>query len=122
MAKCGAKTRSGGHCKNPGGPNGRCKFHGGASLSGPAHPNWKGGRYSKYVPKDLLERYHQAARDPNLVAMHDEIALVDVRVSQLLEAVGETGNTKLWREARTRFDAFKSAGGKGKGAVGAARL
>jgi hypothetical protein len=27
--------------------NGRCPNHGGKSLSGPAHPNYKHGRYSK---------------------------------------------------------------------------
>ena len=37
---CGAKTRSGGSCRQPAMPNGRCRLHGGKSLSGPAH-----GRY-----------------------------------------------------------------------------
>lgn len=99
----------------------RCRLHGGASLVGPAHPNWKHGRHSKWLPKGLATKYAAAIGDPNLVAVRDEIALVDVRVGELLESIGSTGNTKLWREARSRFDAFKRAGGKGKGAVGEAR-
>lgn len=122
MALCGAKTRSGGTCKRAALPNGRCKFHGGASLAGPAHPNWKGGRHSKYLPKDLAERYQEARIDPHLTDLKDELALVDVRIAQLLEALGETGSARLWKEARTKFDAFKRAGGKGKAAVGEARL
>ncbi len=46
---CGAKTRAGTPCKRfAQQPQGRCKLHGGASLYGPAHPNWKHGRRSKH--------------------------------------------------------------------------
>jgi len=47
---CGARTRSGMTCKNApllGGAGQRCKFHGGMSLTGAAHPNWKHGRCTK---------------------------------------------------------------------------
>lgn len=37
---CGAKTRSGGSCRQPAMLNGRCRLHGGKSLSGANH-----GRY-----------------------------------------------------------------------------
>ncbi len=121
-AKCGAKTRSGKPCKKPGvGAGGRCKFHGGESLSGPAHPNFRHGRHSKYMPSALAERYATAARDPDLTSMRDEIALSDVRIGQLLEALGETGNTRLWKASVIAFNQFKAAGGK-KGAVVAARV
>jgi hypothetical protein len=103
-------------------PNGRCKLHGGASLVGPAHPNWRHGRHSKFLPTQLAERYLQAVNDPTLISLRDEMALISVRVSQLLETVGKTGNTRLWRDARQRLDAFKAAGGKGKTAVGQARI
>lgn len=121
MKPCGAKNRSGGRCKKPGtGVGGRCKFHGGASLVGPASPNYRTGRHSKYLPSALLERYHAAMGDPGLISLRDEVALLDGRITQLLETVGETGNLRLWKEARTKLDAFKSAGAK-KGSVGAAR-
>lgn len=41
---CGAKTRSGLPCKNhPIEGKARCKLHGGLSLSGKRHWNWKHG-------------------------------------------------------------------------------
>lgn len=33
----------------------KCRHHGGKSLQGASHPNYKHGRYSK----DPIERYHQ---------------------------------------------------------------
>ena len=46
---CGAKTRSGGRCKNtPIGQTGRCRMHGGKSYGGIASPRFKHGQYSKY--------------------------------------------------------------------------
>lgn len=89
---------------------------------GPAHPNWKHGRHSKFLPKGLAARYEVAARDPDLTSLRDEVVLVDVRIGQLLESLGQTGSGRLWKEARQKFDAFKGASGKGKNAVGAARL
>ena len=45
---CGAKTRSGGRCKNLAMfPAGRCRMHGGKSLRGLASPRYKHGKYSK---------------------------------------------------------------------------
>ena len=44
---CEAKTRSGAPCKNRPMENGRCRFHGGMSLSGPLHGRYKHGRYTK---------------------------------------------------------------------------
>ena len=114
MPKCGAKNRKGQPCQNgcAAGRN-RCKFHGGATPVGPDHHNWKHGRYSKFLPARLLERYHEGANDPNLTALQDELALVDVRIGELLRAVGTTGNLRLWKDARAKLYAFKG-GGDGK--------
>ena len=45
--RCGAKTRKGTPCQCPAlfGKN-RCRLHGGLSLSGKDHPNYKTGRYT----------------------------------------------------------------------------
>lgn len=45
---CGAETRSGKPCRRAPMENGKCSNHGGKSLGGRAHPNYKHGRYSKY--------------------------------------------------------------------------
>jgi hypothetical protein len=44
---CEAKTRSGLSCQKYGMVNGKCRLHGGLSLSGQQHPNFKHGRRSK---------------------------------------------------------------------------
>lgn len=45
--------------------NGRCRMHGGASLSGAEHPNYKHGRYSLYVSASIEEKMQTVAEtDP----------------------------------------------------------
>jgi hypothetical protein len=93
-AKCGAKTRSGGRCKQPGtGAGGRCKFHGGATPVGPASPHFKTGRYSRLLKdiKGIGNHYERALTDPDLLTLREEIALVDARLGQLLEKVAHGG-------------------------------
>ena len=100
MTLCGAKTRSGNPCKSPAMPNGRCRMHGGKSLRGIAHPQFKDGRYSKDMPVRLLERYQAAIDDPELLNMRHEIALLQSRLSDLLTRV-DTGESKsLWEKAK----------------------
>lgn len=58
MTYCGAKNRSGQPCKRPAGwgtdhvGSGKCKLHGGSSLKGFEHPNFKTGSNSIY--RDFL--------------------------------------------------------------------
>jgi len=61
-----------------------------------------------------MTRYQEAISDPEILAMRDDLALIDVRVAELLERVnsGESGArskrlTDIWRTveaARTRQD------------------
>ena len=55
--RCGAKTRSGGKCKNWAMANGRCRMHGGKST-GPPKQNSNArthGLFAKYLPGETLE-------------------------------------------------------------------
>lgn len=54
---CGAKTRAGGCCRQPAMKNGRCRLHGGKSLSGSAHGRYKHGRRTK----EAIEQRRQLA-------------------------------------------------------------
>ena len=45
--RCGARTRAGTPCMAPAMRNGRCRMHGGASLSGRAHGRYKHGEFTK---------------------------------------------------------------------------
>ncbi|WP_319585295.1 HGGxSTG domain-containing protein [uncultured Desulfobulbus sp.] len=51
-AFCGAKTRSGGSCRQPAMQNGRCRLHGGKSLSGKDHGRYKHGRFTKAAKEE----------------------------------------------------------------------
>ena len=46
IPRCGARTRSGGHCGHYSMPNGRCRYHGGKST-GAKNPIVKHGYYTK---------------------------------------------------------------------------
>src|SRR5690606_6632650 len=84
--ECGAKRKDGQPCRARAMANGRCRIHGGKTPTGIALPHTKTGRYSKYLPPDILERYHTALSDNDLLSLRDEIALVDVQIQAVLEA------------------------------------
>lgn len=107
--KCGAKTRSGGVCDAWAMPNGRCRLHGGKSLGGLMSGTFKHGRYSKYLPTRMLDRYRDAQDDTELLAMREEIALLDARLTDVLSRVdtGEAG--ELWSQARDAYSALTDA-------------
>jgi hypothetical protein len=93
---CGAQTNAGTPCKVAPMPNGRCHKHGGASPApGPAHPNYKHGRYSKAMPERLYEGFSNALNDPDLLNRRTDLALVSSRIEELLNKLraGEGGAT-----------------------------
>ena len=55
-------------------------------------PRFETGRYSKYLPTRLAGRYEEARADPELLALRDDIALLDTRVAQTVAAL-DTGES-----------------------------
>ena len=45
--RCYARTRQHSLCQSPAMPNGRCRMHGGKSLSGTAHGRYKHGEFTR---------------------------------------------------------------------------
>jgi len=86
-----------------------CYMHGGATPKGIAAPQTTHGRYSKYLPKRLLERYHAATQDEQLLVLRDEIAVVESRLGDLLARVdtGEAG--AAWKAIRKAHDDLDDA-------------
>lgn len=102
MSQCKATSkRTGERCKAQA-VTGRelCYHHGGKSPAGPAHPQYKHGRYSKHLPARLIERYAQSASDPDLLALREDIALVDARLSDLLARVDSGESGEAWKRAQ----------------------
>lgn len=77
-------------------PNGRCYMHGGATPTGIASSHFRTGRYSKYLPARLSGRYEQAISDPDLMALRDEIGLLDTRIAQVVSALGTGESADAW--------------------------
>jgi len=79
---------------------GRCRYHGGASLGGRDHPNYIDGRDSKYrrfLPARLHEIFDIERTDAQLMGLGDEIRIAEALHGEALQklATGETGDT--WR-------------------------
>lgn len=87
-------------------------MHGGSSLRGVAHPNYKHGRHSKYLPSRLLERYEASASDPEILDLTAEIALVDARSSDVLSRVDAGESGRLWRALGAVRREFLAARGR----------
>ena len=111
MVQCKATSkRTGERCKAKA-ITGRdlCYHHGGMSLVGPANPAYRDGRYSRFMPKRLLEQYERAANDGDLLVMRDDIAIIDARLAELLSRLdsGETG--AAWAKAMENYAALQDA-------------
>lgn len=109
--KCNAKAKhTGKTCRRwaiPG--KTKCKFHGGASLSGIAHPNFKHGKYSRYLPARLSERYQNARTDKDLLSLRDDIAVTEARISELLEKIDTGESGEVWKKLGVAGNAFQEA-------------
>lgn len=111
MSQCTAKSkRTHERCQRPAMHGSTvCYHHGGKSRKGIAHPSFKDGRYSKALPSAMLEKYHEAVNDPELLNMRHDIALVDARLSELLKR-SEAGESRtLWQQARNANDSIRQA-------------
>ena len=89
--------------------NGRCNQHGGNSLSGPASPSFKHGRYSKALPKGLAARFEASLADPKLLELRAELALVDSRIEEVLGQVHSPAAVERWPAARAAYDRMRAA-------------
>ena len=70
-------------------PNGRCRRHGGLTPIGAANANFKTGRYSQHIPSHLAARFVEAVTDPQILDLSADIALGEVRISELLGKLSE---------------------------------
>jgi len=117
--QCTAKSkRSGERCKARA-MTGRevCYMHGGKSLRGAAAPAFKNGRYSRYLPAALAERYEAALKDEELLELRREIALLDVRIGEVLGKMGSGETPAAWADLRKRLVLFRAAQARGPSGV-----
>lgn len=116
MAQCTAKAKhSGERCRRRAVSGyAVCQVHGAGSPKqgrpgGVSRAALAEGRYRRYLPARLAERYEEARGDATLLALRDDIALLDARLAELLGRVdaGETG--EVWRALRHQSAVLKRA-------------
>ena len=85
---CGARTRIGTPCGQPGmRPSGRCRMHGGKTPRGLASPHLVHGRFSRDLPTHLLARFEEALADRDLLSLRQDVALLDALITEKLAEV-----------------------------------
>lgn len=112
MLKCTAKRTNGEPCKAWAMPNGKCRVHGGTTPKGLASPHLKTGRYSKYLPARLADRYQESKADARLLELREEVSLVDSRLTDLLQRVDTHEAGHWWKELQRIYAEFREAEGK----------
>ncbi len=112
--QCKAKSkRSQERCKRHATPGMEvCNMHGGKSLKGIASPTFKNGRYSKFIPARLSARYTEAQKDSELLALRDDISLLDARLADVLSRVDTGESGRLWRALQAKYDEMVAAQAK----------
>lgn len=91
--RCGAKLRGSDpprRCQRfkSAGRN-RCRLHGGATLTGVAHPAYTHGRYIESLPAHMVAKAQAAYDDPELLSLRSEMGVVASRVAELLRLAGD---------------------------------
>ena len=94
--------------------NGRCRRHGGKSLVGSSHPRFKHGKYSRSLPDRLQAAYLDSLNDENKLALDNELAAVDARLIELMNALDHEGDTAAWARANELMDEMYTAAQKGQ--------
>jgi hypothetical protein len=116
---CQARRRDGRPCRKPGlKPSGRCRLHGGATPRGERSPHFKHGRYSRCVPAALARRLAAARADPGLVSIRDGVALLRLRLDDLLGRLHGGSGGGPWAAARAAFRRLARALAAGRPAAG----
>lgn len=88
--------------------NGRCYMHGGKTPAGPALPQFHTGKYSKFLPARLTERYGEALTDSNLLALREEVSLLDARLADVLGRVDTGESGALWKAVDGAFRLYQT--------------
>lgn len=104
---CGAKLRRkpGQFCKRFAVPGRRrCLYHGGRTPRGADSPHFKHGLYSRALPRTIRKDYEKLMRDPALLDGRAEVAILQIRLSQLTARVGTSESDAAWRELDQLLD------------------
>lgn len=101
-ARCQGKNRqTGERCKRAA-KKGRkfCRVHGGNLPVGPAHPNWKDGDRSIYLPARMREEYDKAVRDPKRYSYERNLGRLEALAAEIFAKLDQGNTVAQWEAAR----------------------
>lgn len=93
-----------------------CKYHREGINKGENNGNYKHGRYSKYLPKDigkLIDELKESRREGEMLSLADQIDLAEARIVQLVKQLDTSASEQTWRDigsARTAIMAGIKSG------------
>ncbi len=86
-----------------------CIFHGGRAPKGGAHPGFKHGRRSSYMPAGLFEHFNNFVNDPKIAHHRSSIAQIDAMVEEAWDDYEVGGTPQLWRKLKTAWRKVEKA-------------
>jgi hypothetical protein len=86
-----------------------CIFHGGRAPKGGAHPGFKDGKRSSYMPSRLFEHFDDFVNDPKIAHHRKSIARIDAMVEEAWDDYEEGGTPELWRKLKTAWRKVEKA-------------
>lgn len=63
-------------------------------------------RYQKFIPERMAEKYLESVNDPEIIALNDDIALVETRIKQLIDNIDKDEPPPVWEDAKDAFNQF----------------
>lgn len=75
-----------------------CKYHGAGGTDAPAGRPPVNGIYSKHLPTRYIADFEEYMANPNLIAMREGMALIDVRVGELLQCLETADAPQAWNK------------------------
>ncbi len=84
-----------------------CRFHGGSTLVGIAHPLYEGKGLSRNLPTRMMEWYQASLDNPDILRSDHNIATVEARISELISRLEEFPSSEVWFDLVKTFKEYK---------------
>ena len=102
-----------------------CRAHNGTGPVGVEHHSFKHGRKSKYLRREgftLRQRAEEFLDDPQILSLVPQLALLDARTEEVLEALDGLAPAEAWAEIRAAVVALRRAEGPEQNKAALARI
>jgi hypothetical protein len=86
-------------------------MHGGASLKGAESPRYVHGKFSKYLPSDMMMRFEEFLDDPRRLSLENEMALTRTLISERLQKLKSINTSEAWEKLGKLYKQFINARG-----------